>query len=135
MKTPLRPIYKEKFKEVLTECVMIHKRIGFPSDHPKWLQLMATFYEKDEIPIEYNGNILTEDEMLEQKRATLLFKNSNSKFHFWFAIDDATEEEIYFMSFHYQKAYEYFRALKYEILEELNYSDDKLKNQYKYKIK
>lgn len=134
MKTPLRPIYADKFREMIKRSVAMHKIVGFPSDHPKWLQFQPIGLKHQNLK-DYDFEIPTKEEQLQQSKATLLFKGSQSQFHMWFTIEDATREELRFLCWSNQEAYEYFRALKYEILEELNYSDDKLKNQYKHKIK
>ena len=134
MESPLRPIYADKFREMIKRSVAMHKIVGFPSDHPKWLQFQPIGLKHQNLK-DYDFEIPTKEEQLQQGKATLLFKGSQSQFHMWFTIEDATREELRFLCWSNQEAYEYFRALKYEILEELNYSDDKLKNQYKHKIK
>lgn len=123
-KSPLRDIYKEEFKKILTSAVGLHKHIGFRQDHPSWLQYK---YPISEYPKKLGLDLPSYEEQRKEGNIILFFKSSQCDFHVWFTIADPTQEEINFLTdYNSGEAYEYFRTIKYEILNELDYGNSNL---------
>ena len=95
---------RQMFLQNLSEAVSRWKVIGFPIEHPKWYQYIGDWDNDD------NNS---------RDRFVVRFKSSQCPVFFWFEIENLTDEEWHFLT-DYDKAYSYFRSLKYKFLESIN---------------
>ena len=88
---------KEPFLAQLEKSAVMYKMIGMSkNENPMWLQLQPPIYG-------------------EEGPTSLLFKSSQCPV--WMSVE-CSEEDINIVDRDYMKAYQYFRKLKYEYLEE-----------------
>jgi len=88
---------KEPFLAQLEKSAIMYKMIGMSkNENPMWLQLQAPIYEEEGEP-------------------SLLFRSSQCPV--WMRVP-CSEGDINIVDRDYNKAYQYFRKLKYEYLEE-----------------
>lgn len=88
---------KEPFLAMLEKSAVMYKMIGMSkNENPMWLQLQAPIYGEEGEP-------------------SLLFKSSQCPV--WMEVT-CSEEDISIVDRDYINAYQYFRKLKYEYLEE-----------------
>tara|TARA_R110002051_G_scaffold76602_1_gene140001 strand:- start:438 stop:857 length:420 start_codon:yes stop_codon:yes gene_type:complete len=126
IKSPLRDIYKQEFKEALIGAVGMHKQIGFRQDHPCYLQYETPRWETQISIKDLDLDLPSYEEQRKADSIILFFRSSQCDFHMWFTITNPTPEEVRFLNS--EDAYEHFRTLKYEILNALDYGNKRLEN-------